>query len=90
MLPDLYRQYGAIEDVVRRIVGDHFGVQGATLGLNTHIRDDLGADSLDFLELIMTVEELFQVRIPEADTARIERIGDIVAILERVLPRRRH
>lgn len=73
---------GSIEESILRIVGDHLGIPGPTLSLDSHIMHDLGADSLDRLELIMTVEELFRIKIAEKDITDIERIGDIVAAIK--------
>ena len=74
------------EETVLRIVGDHLGIPGPTLSLDSHIMHDLGADSLDRLELIMTIEELFGIKIAEKDIAGIERIGDIVAAIKNTSP----
>ena len=74
-----------IGETVARIVGDHLGLPGATLGPHTHIEEDLGADSLDRLELIMTIEERFGVKIPPEEGERIQRLGDITSCLERIL-----
>lgn len=76
-----------LEDLVLKIVGDHLGIPAATLSLDTHIMNDLGADSLDRLELLMTVEELFEIKIAQEDVSGIERIGDIVEAIKKVTPR---
>jgi len=75
---------GSTEEAILRIVGDHLGIPGPTLSLDARIIEDLGADSLDLLELIMTIEELFEIRIPEEHIAGICRLGDIVAAIESV------
>ena len=67
-----------IEDLVLEIVGDHMGIPTPTLSTSNHIISDLGADSLDRMELIMTVEELFGIKIPDDDIVKIERISDII------------
>ncbi len=73
----------SIEQSVLRIIGDHLGIPGSTLSLDTHLRDDLGADSLDMLELIMTLEEFFGIHIADQDASAAERIRDVVAAIER-------
>ena len=68
-----------IEDTLRRIVGDHLGIPGVALPLNAQIEEDLGGDSMDRMELIMTVEEHFEIRISKDEYAGIQRISDLVA-----------
>lgn len=72
----------SIEEMVMKIVGDHLGVPGSTLNLEMNIIDDLGADAFDQLELIMTVEELFEIKIPDEELPKIHRIGDIVTAIK--------
>lgn len=67
-----------IERMVMKIVGDHLGIPGAALSLQTHIVSELGADSLDRVELITTVEEYFEIEIPKERISEIETIEDIV------------
>lgn len=78
-----YSNVESIEEMVLRIVGDHLGIPGPALSLDSHITQDLGADSLDRLELIMTVEELFAIKIPEENIVCIERIDDIVSAIKK-------
>jgi acyl carrier protein len=47
-----------------------------------HLARDLGADSLDRLELLMTLEEIFRVTIEDTSAARVETIGDVVALVK--------
>lgn len=51
--------------------------------LGSHIIDDLGADSLDMMELIMKIEEEFGVTVNDEDAAKIETVADIVELVER-------
>ena len=76
----------SLAEVVLKIVGDHLGTPSVALSLGDHIQEDLGADSLDRLELVMTVEELLRMKIQQRDVARIARIGDIVELLQNRLP----
>ena len=75
----------SVKETTIRIVGDHLGIPGATLQLDTHIANDLGADSLDHLELIMTVEERFGIKIAEKALEEIQQISDIVKYVEKAL-----
>ena len=75
-----------LEEAVLKIIADHLGLPRFSLSLEDHITHDLGADSLDRLELIMTVEELLSIKIPEASIASIERIADVVNLAREMLP----
>lgn len=66
------------EAAVKRIVGDHLGVPGSTLLLSTDLQANLGAEAFDKLELLMTIEEHFQIEIPEEDLQPVQTLGDIV------------
>ncbi len=85
-LPIAYQNIGSIEDITKRIIGDHFGIPGATLTLDTAIKEDLVADYTDLMELIMTIEELFEIRIPQTDIAQIQTISDVVNVLKKYSP----
>ncbi|MCI7125128.1 MAG: acyl carrier protein [Agathobaculum sp.] len=50
--------------------------------MDTKIKEDLGADSLDIVEMIMDVEENFGVKIPDEDAVQMSTIGDIVKYIE--------
>ena len=67
-----------VDRMVMKIVGDHLGMPGAALSLHTHITSELGADSLDRIELITTVEEYFEIQIPKENISEIETIEDLV------------
>lgn len=71
-----------IEENVREIVGDHFGIPPFRLNLETDILKDLGADELDRRELIITVEEHCGVKISDDVSSNIERIMDIIEAVE--------
>ena len=70
--------YDDIREIVLEIIGDHLGLPAPTLSLENNIAYDLGADSLDKMELIMTIEELFNIKILDQDFSSIEIIGDVV------------
>ena len=72
----------ALEDRVSSIIVEQLGVTKAELAPEAHFIDDLGADSLDIVELVMAMEEEFDVEIPEDDAEKIQTIGDAVAYLK--------
>ncbi len=68
----------AVTERVNTIIGDHLGVESGNLVPEANLLDDLGADSLDVVELIMALEEEFGVEVPDEDVERIRTISDIV------------
>jgi acyl carrier protein len=62
---------------VKEIVAEQLGVDLAILKENTSLKDDLNADSLDLFQIIMSLEEEFNIEIPTEDTENIATIGDI-------------
>jgi acyl carrier protein len=62
---------------IKEVVADQLGVDVAELTLETSLKDDLNADSLDLFQIIMSLEEEFGIEIPTEDTEQITSIGDI-------------
>ena len=79
-----------VEEMMFEIIGDHFGLPAPSLSVDTHIMNDCGADWFDQMELIMTVEELFSIKIPEESTSRVEKIGDIIDAIIKISPSKSH
>jgi acyl carrier protein len=67
---------------IKNIVVDQLGVSADEVTLEASIIDDLGAGSLDIVELVMAFEEEFGVEIPDEAAEKIATIGDIVSYLE--------
>ncbi|MBE7058375.1 MAG: acyl carrier protein [Ruminococcaceae bacterium] len=65
-------------DKVKEIVVEQLGVDEDSVTMNASFIDDLGADSLDIVELIMAFEDTFGVEIPDADAEKISTVGDVV------------
>ena len=66
----------SIEDTVHMIVNDHFDRKDISIDMD--LIDDVGADSLDSVEVIMAVEEQLDVVIPDEDVEKLRTIGDII------------
>ncbi len=64
---------------VNTIIGERLGVDVVSLVPEANLLDDLGADSLDVVELVMALEEEFGIEVPDEDVEGIRTIGDIVA-----------
>ena len=67
---------------VREIIIDELGVEADKVNADASFVDDLGADSLDTVELIMAFEEEFEIDIPDEDAEQMRTVGDAVAYIE--------
>ena len=67
---------------LKTIVVDQLGVNEENVRMEATFVDDLAADSLDIVELIMNIEEEFDLEIPDNDTEKIVTIGDVVKYIE--------
>ena len=65
-------------DRVKKIVVEHLGVDADKVTEEASFIDDLGADSLDIVELVMAMEEEFEVEIPDEEAENIKTVGDAV------------
>jgi len=73
----------AIEEKVKQIVMDQLGVDEAEVTLKASFVDDLGADSLDRVELVMAFEEAFDLEIPDEDAEKINTVQDAIDYIEK-------
>jgi acyl carrier protein len=62
---------------IRSIVADQLGVDVAEVTADASILDDLGADSLDVVELVMALEDAFDIEVPDEDVENMRTIGDM-------------
>ncbi len=67
-----------IFEKVKSIIIEQLGVTEASVTMEASFIDDLGADSLDIVELIMALEEEFDIEIPDADAEKVVTVGDVV------------
>ena len=70
-------------DEVKAIVADQLGVGEAEVQMDSTFIDDLGADSLDIVELIMAFEEKFDIEIPDDAAEKIKTVKDAVDYIEK-------
>ena len=73
----------ALEDRVRDLIVDQLGVSPDEVKKEASFIDDLGADSLDTVELIMAFEEEFGIEIPDEDAEKMSTVGDAIEYLEK-------
>ncbi|MGN6591517.1 MAG: acyl carrier protein [Terriglobales bacterium] len=69
---------GEIEQKVRQIVVEKLGVEPSEVTPAASFVEDLGADSLDLVELVMEFETAFEVQIPDEDTEKIRKVQDAI------------
>ena len=67
-----------IFDKVKEIIVEQLGVAETSVTMEASFIDDLGADSLDIVELVMALEEEFDMEIPDADAEKVVTVGDVV------------
>jgi acyl carrier protein len=72
----------SIEDKVKQIIVDELGVEESEVTANARFIDDLGADSLDTVELVMRFEEEFGIEIPDEEAEKIQSVRDAIAYIE--------
>lgn len=72
----------AIEERVRSIISDQLGVAEDEIKPDSKFIEDLGADSLDIVELIMAMEEEFETEIPDDEAEKIRNVNDVVTYLK--------
>ncbi len=67
-----------IFEKIKGIIVEQLGVTESNVTMESSFIDDLGADSLDIVELIMALEEEFDTEIPDADAEKVVTVGDVV------------
>lgn len=68
---------------VKSIIVEQLGVEEADVKMEASFIDDLGADSLDIVELIMALEEEFDLEIPDTEAEKISAVGDVVNYIKK-------
>ncbi|MCX7883548.1 MAG: acyl carrier protein [Caloramator sp.] len=71
-----------IFEKVKERISDILGVDSDDISMDSSFIDDLGADSLDIVELIMALEEEFDIEIPDEDAEKIQTVGDVVEYIK--------
>lgn len=76
-----------IQAKVKEIIMDKLGVEESQITPEASFINDLGADSLDIVELVMAFESAFGITIPDEDSEKIQTVGDVYKYLEEKLPK---
>ena len=82
MLDDEEVNMSDVVDRVKKIVVEHLSVEEGSISDSSSFIDDLGADSLDTVELVMAFEEEFGIEIPDDAAETIQTVGDAVKFIE--------
>jgi acyl carrier protein len=69
-------------DRVKRIIVDRLGVDESEVTPEASFKDDLGADSLDIVELVMELEDEFDMEISDEDAEKITTVGEVISYIE--------
>lgn len=69
-------------DKIKDIIVEQLDVEEDAVTMEASITEDLGADSLDVVDLVMSIEEIFDVEIPDEEVENIKTVGDIVKYIE--------
>jgi len=72
----------ALLDEVKEVVVEQLNVNPDEIKEDSKFVEDLGADSLDVVELVMALEEKFDIEIPDADAEKIATVGDAISYVE--------
>ena len=72
-----------VEERVVDIVAEQLGVEKDKIKRETHFVNDLGADSLDTVELVMELEEEFEITIPDDEAERIKTVADLIRYVQK-------
>jgi len=74
-----------IEEQVKRIVSEQLGVEEDDIKPESSFTEDLGADSLDTVELVMALEEEFGIEIPDEKAEKIKTVGEAITYIQEYL-----
>ena len=75
----------SLEEKVINIIAQRLGKKPETINLNSNLVEDVGADSLDVVELLMQLEDGYHIIIPNEEAVKLNTIGDIVKFLEKTV-----
>jgi acyl carrier protein len=82
---EFWAHLGTVREAVLKVVGDHYGLYGRVLVDDLELEADLGSDRLDKLEVLMTMEELFDIYFSECVPEAVVTVGDLIHAVEDAL-----
>ncbi len=72
----------ALEQDVKHIISEQLGVPESAMTKNAKFTDDLGADSLDTVEMVMALEEKFEIEISDQDAEKVQTVGAAISLIK--------
>lgn len=72
----------SVEPRIKKIIEEQLGVEGDRIKPDASFIDDLGADSLDIVELVMAMEEEFDLEIPDEDAEKLRTVSDVTKYIQ--------
>ena len=69
-------------DKVKKLLADQLNIDAGKITENSKVIDDLGADSLDVVEMLMTLEDEFNVTVTDEESVNLKTVGDIVKLID--------
>ena len=79
----------AVEDKVKQIIVSQLGVEESAVIGKARFIEDLGADSLDIVELVMAMEEAFEIDIPDEEAENIRTVDDAISFIRKIRPEKK-
>ncbi len=73
-----------MDEKIINLIADKLGKKKESIKMESRLVEDLGADSLDVVELIMTFEEEFGVSLPDEDVSKLKTVGDIIKYIKNI------
>ena len=73
---------GGIINGIRKSLAEQFDVEEDKITADTDLQEDLGADSLDVVDLLMSIEDEFEVEVPDEEIENIKTVGSLVSYIE--------
>lgn len=71
-----------IFDEIKEILADHFSINADDIEITSNLTDDLGADSLDAIDIVMSIEDQYSIEVPDEVVENIKTVEDIVNFVE--------
>lgn len=68
---------------VTKILSEQFSVDESSITANTNIAEDLGADSLDVVDILMSIEDEFEIEVPDEEVDNIRTVGELVNYIKK-------
>lgn len=73
----------SVESKVKEIIAEQLGINEDDIAVDSSLTDDLGADSLDIVELVMALEEEFEIEITDDEAEKMDTVGEFIEFVSR-------